>query len=317
MRNGTLALSTIIAVCGGCAQADEREDPSAGETSAADPGIVDVVARDLTLDAPDTISPGWTTFRFTNTSPMIHFAAVERMPEGHGLVAQQEEVAPVFQRGFDLLADGQMDAALAEFGTLPAWFGEVVFMGGPGLTSPGLTSEATVYLEPGTYLLECYVKTDGVFHSYNPEPGAYGMVHEFTVAGAPSGAAEPEPTLRLTISSEGGIEMVGAAVAGDHMVAIDFIDQTVHENFVGHDVHLVRLGEDTDLETLEQWMDWTLPDGLESPAPAVFLGGINEMPAGSTGHFAVSLEPGTHAWIAEVPGASDKGMLVPFTVPDA
>ena len=317
MRTRALALSAIIAVCGGCAQTDQGDDPSAGDTSAADAGIIDVVARDLTLDAPDTIPPGWTTFRFTNTSPMIHFAAVERMPEGYGLVAQQEEVAPIFQRGFDLLADGQMDAALAEFGTLPAWFGEIVFMGGPGLTSPGLTSEATVYLEPGTYLLECYVKTDGIFHSYNPEPGAYGMVHEFTVAGVPSGAPEPESTVRLSVSSEGGIEMLGAVVAGDHTVAIDFIDQIVHENFVGHDVHLVRLDEGTDLEALERWMHWTLPEGLETPAPAVFLGGVNEMPAGSTGHLAVSFEPGTYAWIAEVPGVSDKGMLVPFTVPEA
>jgi hypothetical protein len=49
----------------------------------------------------------------------------------------------------------------------------------------------------------------------------------------------------------------------------------------------------------------------------VVVGFGNELPAGSTGHFAVSLEPGTHAWIAEVPGASEKGMPVPFTVPDA
>ncbi|MEX2466881.1 MAG: hypothetical protein WD995_08215 [Gemmatimonadota bacterium] len=317
MRTRTLALSAIIAVCGGCTQTDRPDDPSMGDTSASDPGIVEVVARDLTLDAPDTVPPGWTTFRFTNTSPMIHFAVVERMPEGRGLVAQQEEVAPVFQNGFDLLAAGEMDAAMAEFGTLPAWFGEIVFLGGPGLTSPGVTSQASVYLEPGTYLLECYVKTDGLFHSYNPEPGMYGMVHEFTVTGEPSGASEPEPTLRLTISSEGGIEMAGPVLAGDHTVAVDFTDQTVHENFVEHDVHLVRLDEDADLEALERWMDWTLPGGLESPAPAVFLGGLNEMPAGSTGYFTVSLEPGTYAWIAEVPGASDKDMLVPFSVPDA
>jgi hypothetical protein len=106
-------------------------------------------------------------------------------------------------------------------------------------------------------------------------------------------------------------------VSGYHTVAVDFIDQIVHENFVGHDVHLVRLDEDTDLEALERWMNWTLPEGLETPAPAVFLGGVNEMPAGSTGYLAVSFEPGTYAWVAEVPGASGKNMLVPFTVPEA
>jgi len=314
MRACTLTATALAAIFAGCGPEPSGEAPGA-DASAIRPEVVEVIARDLTLAAPDTVAPGWTTFRFTNTSPMIHFVAVERMPDGYGLVAQQEQVAPIFQSGFELLVAGDTDAALAEFGALPAWFADVVFMGGPGLTSPGLTSEATVYLEPGTYLLECYVKTDGVFHSYNPEPGMYGMVRELTVAGEPTDAPEPEPTLRLAISSEGGIRVDGTPEPGAHTVAVDFEDQTVHENFVGHDVHLVRLDESTDLETLEQWMDWTLPEGLQTPAPATFVGGTNEMPSGSTSYFDVSLEPGSYAWIAEVPGAAAKGMLVRFDVP--
>jgi hypothetical protein len=313
MRIWTLALVVFVPSLAGCGPTDRPADPV--EERTAPVGLVDVVARDLTLVAPDTVAPGWTTFRFTNTSPMVHFVAVERMPDGLGLVEQQEDVAPIFQEGYELLVAGEMDAALATFGELPAWFGDVSFMGGPGLTSPGLTSEASVYLEPGTYLLECYVKTDGIFHSYNPEPGMYGMVHEFIVAGERTSAPEPEPTLRLAISSEGGITMEGSPGAGPHTVAVAFTDQTVHENFVGHDVHLVRLTDDTDLESLGRWMDWTLPEGLQSPAPAVFVGGTNEMPAGSMSYFNIALEPGSYAWIAEVPGAMEKGMLVPFDVP--
>lgn len=315
MRTRTLAVTALATLFGGCGPDTAQEAPAA-DVSAAPPGMVEVVARELTLDAPDTIAPGWTTFQFTNTSPMIHFVVVERMPEGYGLTEQQEDVAPIFQNGFELLVAGETDAAMAEFGALPAWFADIVFVGGPGLTSPGLTSEATVYLEPGSYLLECYVKTDGVFHSYNPDPGTVGMVRELTVAGEPTEATEPEPTLRLAISSEGGIDVEGTPAAGAHTVAVDFEDQSVHENFVGHDVHLVRLDESTDLETLEQWMDWTRPEGLQSPAPAMFVGGTNEMPSGSTAYFDVSLEPGSsYAWIAEVPGASAKGMLVRFEVP--
>jgi hypothetical protein len=52
-----------------------------------------------------------------------------------------------------------------------------------------------------------------------------------------------------------------------------------------------------------------------SPAPAEFLGGTNEMPAGATSYFNVTLEPGDYAWIAEVSRAGEKGMLVRFTVP--
>lgn len=308
---GAAALALTAAAC--TPGEDRTEAPGDDGTSAA---VVDVVARDLTLVAPDSIAPGWTTFRFTNTSPMIHFAVVERMPDDVGLAEQQSEVAPVFQDGFDLLAEGDVDAAMAAFGELPSWFGEIVFMGGPGLTSPGRTSEATVHLEPGRYLLECYVKTDGVFHSYNPDEGADGMVHEFMVAGEASSAPEPEATVRLTISSEDGLVMQGDLTPGAHTIGVDFEDQVVHENFVGHDVHLVRLDPEADLDRLEEWMDWTRPEGLQSPAPLEFLGGTNEMPEGTTGYFTVSLEPGDYAWIAEVPEPSEKGMLVPFSVPE-
>ena len=56
---------------------------------------------------------------------------VERIPDGQGIESQQAEVAPVFQEGMDLLAAGDVDAALVRFGDLPEWFGEIIFMGGP------------------------------------------------------------------------------------------------------------------------------------------------------------------------------------------
>jgi hypothetical protein len=79
-------------------------------------------------------------------------------------------------------------------------------------------------------------------------------------------------------------------------------------------VHLARLEDDTDMARLEAWMDWSHPDGLQTPAPVMFLGGLNEMPAGHTGYLHVDLEPGRYAWVAEVPGARAKGMLRVFTV---
>jgi len=61
-------------------------------------------------------------------------------------------------------------------------------------------------------------------------------------------------------------------------------------------------------------MDWTQPGGLQTPAPAVFLGGLQEMPAGSTGYLTVTLEPGRYAWIAEIPGTDANGFLKEFSV---
>jgi hypothetical protein len=278
------------------------------------PGVMNVTARGLAFEAPDSIPSGWTTIRFTNAAEVVHFAVVERLPEGIGIEEQQTHVAPIFQRGFEQLAAGQGDSASATFGQLPAWFGEIVFMGGPGLTGAGRTSEATVYLQPGTYLLECYVKTAGVFHSYRPNPPPYGMVHQFAVTDSPSGAPEPRGDLRITLSAESGIRVSGAPALGVQMVQVQFEDQKMHENFVGHDVHLVRLAEDTDLAELAAWMDWTRPHGLETQAPAEFLGGLQEMPAGSTGYFQVELTPGRYAWISEVTHPEQQGMLLPFSV---
>ena len=279
-----------------------------------DHNVVEIVARGLTFEAPDEIPAGWTTFRFTNASPMVHFALIARYPDGTGVEDHQEIVAPIFQEGMDLLNEGLVDSAMAAFGKLPAWFGDIAFVGGPGLVSAGRTAETTVYMEPGTYVIECYVKTNGVFHSYNPDPDTYGMVHGLTVTEDVTDATAPAPDLEITLSREQGLQVQGDVQAGEHTVAVTFVDQAPHENFVGHDVHLVRLDEATDLEALETWLDWSQPTGLETPAPAVFLGGLNEMPAGTTGYFTAVLEPGRYAWVAEVPNPGEKGMMKAFTV---
>jgi hypothetical protein len=303
-------LAVIACVSSGCSERD-----GAPSQPGRDLNVVEVTARGLEFEAPDEIPSGWATFRLNNVSGMIHFAALQRLPEGIALKDHQEQIAPVFQKGMDLLNAGETDAAMEKFGELPEWFGQIVFMSGPGLTSAGQTAETSVYLEPGTYLLECYVKTNGVFHSYNPSPSAYGMVHELIVTEESSNASEPNATLTITLSSARGVEVQGDPTPGEHTVAVYFEDQQIHENFLGHDVHLVRLESDTDIEELSIWMDWSQPTGLETPAPAEFLGGTHEMPAGGTAYFTVRLEAGDYAWIAEVPSPAEKGMLKTFTVP--
>ncbi|MFP4227302.1 MAG: hypothetical protein ACLFTE_00575 [Salinivenus sp.] len=280
--------------------------------------VVTITATGLDFDAPDTIASGWTTFQLKNESGMEHFALIERIPDGVGLADHQQEVAPLFQRGFELLAMDEAEAASETFGQLPEWFSNVEFVGGPGLLGAGRTAQTTVELAPGSYLIECYVKTNGVFHSYNPVPGSEGMVRELTVTDERTGATAPTPTLELSISSEEGIQWTHKEnlQPGEHTVAVQFKDQTVHGNFVGHDVHLARLDEDENTEPLAAWMDWTQPHGLETPAPISFVGGINEMPAGETGYLTVDLRPGPYAWVAEVPRPEENGMLQTFTVPE-
>ncbi|MGD8379451.1 MAG: hypothetical protein PVJ40_05575 [Gammaproteobacteria bacterium] len=277
--------------------------------------VVELVARGRQFQGPDSISSGWTTFHFSNNSAFTHFAVLERLPDGFSIKEQQEQVAPIFQAGMDLLARGENEAAMQKFGEVPEWFSRVVYLGGPGLTAPGKESTATVDLAPGTYLIECYVKTKGIFHSFNPVPGKYGMVHQLTVTGPRADDTPPKADLDITLSSENGIAVQGNPTAGRHTVAVHFLDQKTYANFAGHDVHLVRLSQDTDEKAVAAWMDWMQPDGLNTPAPADFLGGLEEMPAGSTGYFTVTLQPGRYAWVAEVPHPDEHGMFKVFVVP--
>jgi len=302
--------ATAVAVLSGCG----KPTSTPPVTAAAPEQVVEIVARGLQFSMPDEIPSGWNTLRFRNESGMTHFAVIERLPEGVGIRELQQQAAPIFQEGMNLLNAGDADAAMEKFAELPQWFGQIVFTGGPGFTGPGQVSETTLYLDPGHYLLECYVKTNGVFHSYNPDPDAFGMVYAFTVTEARSPTPEPEADVHINLSSLRGMEVEGDPGAGDHVVQVTFEDQKVYENFAGHDVHLVRLEDDTDLGRLAGWMDWRRPDGLETPAPALFLGGSNEMPAGQTAYFKVSLEPGRYAWIAEIPDPRGNNMLSAFEV---
>lgn len=299
------------------ATSDRPVSPDSSVASTVDDAgveIVEIVARGMTFEAPDEVEAGWVTFRLRNESAMAHFAIVERLPDGRHLEDQQRDIAPVFQAGMDLLEEGRPEQAGVAFSELPAWFGDIVFLGGPGLVSAGGQAEATVFLEPGTYLLECYVKTGGVFHSYNPDPDVRGMVHELTVLPGDNGAVEPTANVEIEISSTAGIEVRGTAVAGRNLVRVDFLDQIAHENFVGHDVHVAEVPEHVSTASLAAWMDWRASGGLDTPAPVRFVGGTNEMPAGSVSYFSVDLKPGRHAWVAEVPEPERKGMLRYFTV---
>ena len=127
---------------------------------------------------------------------------------------------------------------------------------------------------------------------------------------------EPVADVSIDVSSESGIVFDPPTKAGIYTFSVNFIDQTVYDNWVGHDVNLVKLDKDTDLNDLEAWMDWRDPKGLIEPAPKGFnfLGGVNEAPAGTKDYFKANIRPGKYALISEVPMASDKKLLKIFEI---
>lgn len=290
---------------------EENKEPSKEKVEKKDQAI-EIITERMDFQTVDSIPSGWTTFKYINISDEPHFFLLDKYPEGRTIEDGEHEIIPVFQKGMDLINAGKSEEGFAEFGKLPEWFSEIVFTGGSGLISPKGSSLITVKMEPGYYVMECYVKmANGKFHS------SMGMAKEFIVTSNKNNNKAPESDIKITLSSTKGFVFDKPIPKGKHTFSVHFEDQIVHENFVGHDLNLVKLEDGVDLETLESWMNWANPKGLINPAPegVTFLGGINEMPAGSTAYFHINLKPGKYAFVSEVPNTISKNMLVPFEVP--
>lgn len=291
-------------------KSDKKEGKSEVEETEKE-NVIDVLTEDMEFQMPDTIPSGWVTFRYKNASPQAHFIMVDDYPEGKTLDSVKARVMPVFDEGMNLINEGKMEEGFAAFGKLPEWFSEAKFIGGTGLISPGHVATSTMKLNPGYYLLECYVKmSNGAFHV------SMGMVKEVVVSETDSGNPEPKANLAIEISSTEGIVFKDSISAGNHVFSVHYKDQIVHQNFVGHDINLAKLDDNADLDNLNMWMDWSNPKGLIEPAPAgvTFLGGMNNMLAGDTGYFTATLEPGRYVLISEVNDPASKNMLKTFTV---
>jgi len=280
------------------------------------------------------VSSGWTTFTFTNASDSDHFAVIYRVPDEAITAAAEsgddlldhwyKSVTTPFQEEYNNLADGSVDygvfvdSLVQSISEKGPWFFEpgAPAYGGPGFTSAGLSSKTTVYLDPGSYVIECYVKDENeTFHSY------IGMLELLTVTDEESGIENPTSSGVVTISSESGISMNGDIQPGDQTIEITFEDQIAHEHLLGHNVQLLKLSGATDhnlLTDVAGWMDWRTPGGLVNRGPegVQFLGGSMEMIAGGKAYFHVDIEPGEYAWIAEVPNPEEKNMIYRFTIPD-
>lgn len=274
--------------------------------------VINIVTQAMEFQMVDTIPCGWNTFKYKNLSDEIHFVVFEKYPEGITIDSTRAQVFPVFDKGMDLINEGKNKEGFSAFNSLPAWFFNVEFTGGIGLVSPKETAVSTIKLDPGRYLIECYVKMkNGKFHS------VMGMYKEIIVSNTPNDLLEPEATVGVSISSENGIEFKPGITSGKQIFKIAFKDQKVHEHFLGHDVHVVKLDESADLATLNNWMNWSAPTGLlgHGVDGVTFLGGTQEAPAGDTTYFTANLKPGNYALIAEVPDPLSKGMLKTFSVP--
>lgn len=303
--------ATLLLGITSCRQ-EPKEKSEPGTPQDKGPALIQVTTKSMEFFGPDTIPSGWNTFVYENQSTEPHFILLDKYPEGVTIENTLAEVTPAFEAGMQFIMEGKNEEAMGAFGGLPEWFSQVIFSGGTGLISPGKTAVTTVKLDPGYYIMECYVRMpDGRFHT------SMGMAKELIVLDTSNRESPPQASMTLRISSQAGITLTGIPRVGKTHFSVTYDDQVVHENFVGHDVNLVRMEKEADLEALESWINWATPNGLMSstmPEGFTFLGGTNDAPEGSVLYFEADLSPGTYVLISEVPNAGKKGLLKTFTI---
>lgn len=290
---------------------DTKEEKTTREKKPLESGEVLISTQSMEFFVADTLYSGWNTLIYENKSPEVHFVMMDLYPEGITIENTKAELLPPFDDGMRLIMENKMDSAMVAFGNIPKWFQQVKFLGGTGLVSPQHTAKSTVYLEPGRYIMECYVKMfNGEWHT------SHGMLKEVIVTNQTTELTPPAPSAIIDISSTDGLILKDSIISGNQIFQTNFIDQKVYENFVGHDINLVRYDNTASLDSLIQWMNWMNPKGLITPAPEgfTFLGGMNNLPAESKGFFEADLVPGNYVLISEVPAADEKNLMYTFSV---
>lgn len=263
---------------------------------------VEIMAYDYAFHAPDELPTGWITFLFNNeTAHEVHELSFARLPEG----ITYDEYLAEYIGAWEILLKEFQDGTINrdQIGTrvnelLPDWSDGVEYINARGLVSPGRKAKKTVFLEPGKYALDCWVKSpEGIIHISS------GMTRPLTITEEPANSTEPNPEAGITLN-EDTIEIDWEPKIGVHSFALhlskDEDGAPYHNN-----IHLVGLEEDTDLEEVNSWMDWYRKGGLRSPAPVDFLGGVSTydaLPGENATYFSLDIkEPGNYAWIVQVP----------------
>lgn len=233
----------------------------------ARPAVVVVHANEFALRAPDAIRPGLTTFRLVNDGKLMHHVVVVKLPEG--------------KTASDYLA------AMQKEGQPPMW-GDPI--GGANPALPGATLDATLDMQPGNYVLVCFIPSPG-----DPTPHVMkGMVRPLIVRGEVRRASEREPDVTLTLRDYSFTTSV-PLTAGSHLVRVTTDAAQPHE------VVVVQMMPGHRIAEVGEWIE----GGMKGPPPGRPIGGMSPISKGHSATFPLRLAPGTYGLICFIPDAKD------------
>lgn len=269
------AVATALVLIG-CSKNDKKGDATAQKVQ---PPIIVVTATDFAFAGPDTIQSGPNVIRLVNQGAETHHISMFRLDSAHTVQ--------------DLMA--------LPPGANPAW---LVAVGGPNAATPGDSVRATLNLEPGNYVMLCFIS--------GPDQKPHfmkGMVRPLTVVAATGPVAqEPSADVIMTLKDY-GFDIAPAITAGRKTIRVN------NAGPQGHEIVLVRLQAG---KTMQDFANWT--NTMQGPPPGELINGVSGLSPGQHAFFTNNYTPGTYGLICFVPDNKDgkphflHGMITDITV---
>jgi len=253
-------------------------------------GIKEVTfeAVDFGFKGPDSIPAGLTSVHIVNKGMNPHHVQILRLTDGK----TAEDFAAAFKASpFD---PGPAPA--------PAW---VHYLGGPNAAIPGESATAVMNLEPGTYVLTCFIPdSKGIPHI------ALGMMKALTVTGtADSKSTEPAASDSIT-AVDFGFNIDKPIPAGTQTIRF------ANGGTQPHEILVIQLPPD---KTIKEFAAVFEP-GYAGPPLGKPIGGLVGIDKGGHQFFTANFVPGHYGLICFFMDQTKKaphfalGMTKEFTV---
>jgi hypothetical protein len=247
-----------LAACGG------KREPVASGAASVDhsSGAFTIVATDAGFEAPDHVAAGLRHVVYENHGAQIHEAMFVKLAPG---MTARDYVAAV-QAGA-LFPEGARDYS------------------GPGLTSPGRKAEVWLELDPGTYVIICWMA----------DHAETIPVHELTVGNVRKDDAPPPPADVVVKLIDFRIELEGDLRAGPQVIRFETVGPSMHE------VDLLKLDDGRTLADLALWRE----DQVGQPPGRAGTGILDSHDIRRIVTVREDLDPGRYVLWCEMPMSTD------------
>ena len=291
---GALAMGTLGA-CGD--DDDEAASPTAtGSGSSTTAAAGDSAANELNIEMVDygykvtgSLKAGLATVTSTNTGKEWHMAGLGKLKEG----ATVEDVTKALQASGE---GGEEEDPTAQFIEKE--------LGSPGhILQPGETQSLTVdVLEPGNYVMLCFLPTEGEGTPHF----AKGMVNSFEVAEEKSAAAAPKEDAAITLGDETEPTGLPADLKGGKRTFKITSSGEKTKDFIVGQLKPGKQFEDFDKYFEEEFEKEGGPaKGVAANAPGNILGSTFHVEPGQSIWMTVDLPPGETYFVSATNNEGD------------